>query len=54
MFNITIILFAGQILVTVIRVIYAVDYQLYELEFEHVEEERKLEVEDGKIVECTL
>lgn len=53
-FNITIILFAGQILVTVIRVIYAVDYQLYELEFEHVEEERKLEVEDGKIVECTL
>ncbi|XP_066143947.1 uncharacterized protein [Euwallacea fornicatus] len=51
-FNVTVVLFVGQVLVTFLRVIYAVDYQLYALEInEDDEEDRKFEVEDGQIVQ---
>ncbi|CAG9760869.1 unnamed protein product [Ceutorhynchus assimilis] len=52
-FNVTVILFVGQIIVTFLRIIYAVDYQLYALEVdENTEEEDRhnFDVEDGQIV----
>lgn len=49
-FNISVILFVGQVAVTLLRVIYAVDYQLYAIEVNENEEEHEFEVEDGHIV----
>ncbi|XP_066258578.1 uncharacterized protein [Euwallacea similis] len=50
-FNVTVILFVGQVIVTFLRVIYAVDYQLYAIEINGDDEEgREFEVEDGQIV----
>ncbi|XP_050297195.1 uncharacterized protein LOC126736724 [Anthonomus grandis grandis] len=49
-FNITVILFLGQLIVTILRVVYAVDYQLYATELPEDDEEPVIEVEDGRVV----